>query len=418
MHSVKRLKVLWLSHFVPYPPKGGMLLRSYNLLREAAKYHDIDLFSFIQRKPLETMFPTVEEGLAEARQHLQTFCNHVEFFSIPCETIAYGNHLLALKSLFTKAPYTINWLKSAYFQHRVTEAFRQKKYDAIHFDTISFAYLKDIFETTPCVLNHHNIESHMLLRRASLESNFLKGLYFKLEGIKLERYERAFCPRFTLNVVCSDLDKERLHQIATGTRIESVPNGVDIEYFNPLQNTLQKKNSLVFAGGLNWYPNTAAMVFFAEKIWPLLKQRIPDIEMNVIGQDPPESLLALAKHDDGFKVHGFVNDVRPFIDSATVYVCPIKDGGGTKLKILDALAMGKALVADAVACEGIEVANGENVVFAQSPDEYVNAIVMLLGDNAMRTRLGISGRKLVCDRYSYRELGLRLARLFAETKEA
>lgn len=162
---------------------------------------------------------------------------------------------------------------------------------------------------------------------------------------------------------------------------------------------------------MNWYPNRNAMLYFARQVWPLLTEAIPDIRITVIGQDPPACLINLANEDKRFKVAGFVDDVRPYINRAMVYVCPIKDGGGTKLKILDALAMGKAIVADPVACEGIDVKDGETVLFADSPADYVKKIKLLFENKDLNKKLGLNGRKLIEDKYSFEKIGRKLATL-------
>ena len=390
-----------------------MLLRSYNLIREVARHHDLDLLLFAQRKPLQTMFPSVEQGIREARMHLLQFCKGIEVFDIPCEKSPIGHYWLALKSLFTSDPYTVNWLKSSAFSDRMRAVATEGKYDVIHFDTISLAYVAELVANTPKVLNHHNVESHMMLRRAEQEANLLKKIYFGIEGRKLEAYEKRLCRRFDVNVMCSDLDKVRFSEIVDGIHLETISNGVDIDYFKPDESIAQEANSLIFVGGLNWYPNAAAMHFFALRVWPQLKQRCPDIVMNVVGQNPTPLLTELAAKDSQFRVHGFVDDVRPYMSRAQVYVCPIKDGGGTKLKILDALAMEKPIVADEVACEGIDVTAGKNVVFAQSPEQYVEEILKLLASAEVRISLGGSGRELVRDHYSYHDLGKRLARIYS-----
>ena len=212
----------------------------------------------------------------------------------------------------------------------------------------------------------------MMLRRARIEEHPLKRLYFWQEGLRLRRYERRVCPHFDLNITCSSLDTQRLERVAPGVAVAEVPNGVDTEYFRPNAD-LEHSRSLVFAGNMSWYPNAAAMLFFADRVWPALKAKLPGVTMDVIGGSPPPRLSALAARDEDFRVHGFVSDVRPYIGRAAAYVCPIMDGGGTKLKILDALAMGKAIVAHPIACEGIEVQDGRDVIFAREPDEFVRA---------------------------------------------
>jgi glycosyltransferase involved in cell wall biosynthesis len=284
-------------------------------------------------------------------------------------------------------------------------------FDLVHFDTISLAPYRTFFPHTKGVLDHHNIESHMMLRRAVLERNWLKKFYYWQEGAKLRAYEKRVLGDFNLHITCSKLDSDRLRLIDSTVDITEIPNGVDIDFFRP-GNTEKVPNSLVFAGGLRWYPNRKAMLFFANEIWPLLKRRIPTASMDVIGQSPPPPLLELAARDPSFRVHGFVDDVRDYLDRAAVYVCPITDGGGTKLKILDALAMGKPIVADPIACEGIDVIPGEHVIFAGTPEEYVDAIEKLLSEPAVRDRMSCANRQLILDHYAYTKIGENLSNLY------
>jgi len=214
--------------------------------------------------------------------------------------------------------------------------------------------------------------------------------------------------------MCSDVDQRRLKEIAPDSRIEVVPNGVDVDYFRPLTG-VEQVPALVFVGTLNWYPNIEAVRFIAFELWPLLKKELSGVTVDIIGANPPKDICDVAVSDPDFHVHGFVDDIRGLIDRAAIYVCPIRDGGGTKLKILDALAMQKAIVAHPIACEGIDVTNGENVVFAEEPLEYVNAIRRLLDDPAERQRLGRNARKCAVDRYSYENIGESLSNLYIET---
>jgi glycosyltransferase involved in cell wall biosynthesis len=280
-------------------------------------------------------------------------------------------------------------------------------FDVVHFDTLSLAPYRAIFAHAARSLDHHNIESDMMLRRARIEKHPLKRLYFWQEGLRLQRYENRVCPHFDLNITCSNLDTRRLEHVAPDVAVAEVPNGVDTEYFRP-NGDIEHPRGLVFAGNMSWYPNAAAMLFFADRVWPALKAKLPGVTMDVIGGSPPPRLSALAGRDEDFRVHGFVPDVRPYIGRAAVYVCPIMDGGGTKLKILDALAMGKAIVAHPIACEGIEVQDGRNVIFAREPDEFAEGIVTLLESPELRGRLSLNARALAESSYSYSFIGRRL----------
>jgi len=411
------MKVLWLSHLVPYPPKGGVLQRSYNLVRELARHHEVSLLAFVQGEPLRASFGNLEEGLAAARTALSGFCAHVTFVPIPCEQRAWGRQRLALRSLVSVDPYTINWLKSGPYRQELDRMLQDLQPDLVHFDTISLAPYRNQIGSLPTILDHHNIESHMMLRRADKEANPLAAAYFRQEGRRLARYEQAECPQFTLNVTCSSLDSARLRELVPGASVDDVPNGVDVGYFQPA-GSAEVADSIIFAGTLSWYPNRQAVDFIAREIWPRLKAEVPGSSVDIVGASPPADLLELARRDPDFRVHGFVDDVRTYLDRAPVYVCPITDGGGTKLKILDALAMGKAIVADPIACEGIDVTDGVDVVFASRPEEYVSAIRRLFSDRDERVRLGANARRLAETKYAYSMIGQKLAKLVQEAVSA
>ena len=402
------MRILWLSHLVPYPPKGGILQRAYHLIHEVSKYHEVDLLAFHQPNLMRPLFNSLEEGVQTSKKVLSTFCNKVEFVDIDSDQQRFGHYRLALKSLVTKDPYNINWLKSSRFTDVLQEMLQSSDYDLVHLDTISlepyFKYVKHI----PTVLDHHNIESHMLLRRANKESNVLKKWYFRQEGKRLEKFEKQICLQVSLNITCSEMDKQRLLEIVPNSKVEVIANGVDINYFKPDKSIVQEKR-LIFIGTLNWYPNVEAVRFIAHKLWPALKLTIPDISVDIIGASPPDDIVQLGAQQKGFRVHGFVDDILPFLNKAAVYVCPITDGGGTKLKILDALSMGKAIVANEIACEGIHVEDGKNVIFAESVDEYVDAIKLLIENKNLRSSMGSAARKLIEDEYAYERVGKKLS---------
>jgi len=386
------------------------------MLREVAKYHEVDLIAFNQNDLISPLFPSVDQGVNEARKELGSFCNKLEFLQIPQDQSKIGKYTLAFRSIFTSDPYTVNWLKSDEYAKVLQEFIEEGSYDLIHFDTISLIPYFKYAEGVSTVLDHHNIESHMLLRRADNESNTLKKWYYRQEGKRLERQEKNICPRFSLNITCSKVDADRLEVIAPGSKVEEVPNGVDVNYFKPDTN-IQQELSLIFVGTLSWYPNIEAVHFIADEIWPLLKNELPDVSIDIIGANPPEDIVKLSRKDPSFRVHGFVEDVRPFMDRALVYICPINDGGGTKLKILDALSMRKAIVAHPIACEGINVTDGRNVLFAEDSAQYISAIKRLIEDADFRNRIGDEARTLAEDEYSYMKIGKKLSELFVGCAE-
>jgi polysaccharide biosynthesis protein PslH len=235
-----------------------------------------------------------------------------------------------------------------------------------------------------------------------------------LEGERVRRYESRVAGDFELHTTCSELDSARLRAVAPSVRPVTVPNGVDTEYFRPTP-TQSTQPSLIFVGSLNWYPNIDAVLFLLREVWPKIKERRPDLQFDIVGSAPPISVLNLAAEFNDVHVHGFVDDIRPLMDAATLYVCPIRDGGGTKLKVLDAFAMEKCVVAHPVACEGIDVNPGVNVQFAESAESFVDAIDRLMSDASAREAMGRAARKLVVERYSFSQIGHQLCDLFEST---
>lgn len=400
------MKILWLSHLVPFPPKGGVKQRSFNLMLEVSKHHDLYILCFSQKSHQ----PTAGDR-HRALEGLANIGNVVGSYTFGSDCSKFSTLALAARSLLTRDPYTVNWLKKPGVAMAIEEAISTHAIELVHFDTIGWAAYLENAANCKRVMNHHNIESHMMLRRARQEKNIFKKLYYYQEGQKLQTYEKRVCGLFDLNITCSVMDSERLLLDSPGLQVGEIPNGVDISYFYP-QESRQIPNSMVFAGGLSWYPNIAAMEYFAKDVWPGLVNVVPDARMTLIGRNPPEWIKDFAANNKNFEVTGFVDDVRPYLDQASVYVCPIADGGGTKLKILDALAMGKAIVAHPVACEGIDVVNGKHVIFADTPAEYIESIKMLFNDNELRRFLGKNGRELIETTYDFVKIGEKLSLLY------
>lgn len=408
------MRILWASHVIPYPPKSGVHLRSFNLLRNVAAKHEVDLLAFVQEPWLDVFFPSQQDGLDECMRELGKMCRSVQFLPIESLKRSGGKLRTALEGLVSATSYTTRWLQSAGAHAAFAEAARGASYSLAHFDTIGLAPFRKHFPGTPASLGHHNIESHMLFRRGENESNLAKRMYYRLEGERVRRYESRVAADFDLHITCSELDSARLRAVAPGVHAVAIPNGVDTEYFQP-NGTQSKAPKLIFVGSLNWYPNVDAVRFLLQEVWPIAKKRQPELQLDIVGSAPPQSVLNLAAGLKDVRVHGFVDDVRPLIDAATLYVCPIRDGGGTKLKILDAFAMEKCVIAHPIACEGIDVTAGLNIQLAESAESFADAIDSLASDPATRLTMGRAARCLVLERYAFSQIGRQLCELFELT---
>jgi glycosyltransferase involved in cell wall biosynthesis len=411
--SDQRLRILWVSHLIPFPPRSGVLLRAFHLLRGVALRNDVDLFAFVQLPWLKTLYPDVQQGLDECRAELLKFCRSVTFTPIPRAARPAGRARTALESLLERNGYIAGWLRSAPAAAKMCELARNRQYDLAHFDTISLAEYRPLLGDIPCTLGHHNIESDMLLRRADNETSAVRRWYFAHEARKLRRFEVEMAPSFRAHITCSELDSKRLSAIAPGSRTIVAPNGVDCEYFKP-QGADSVPDTAIFIGTMNWYPNVEAVRFLLESVWPEVRRAKSNAQLDIVGANAPEVIRRLASAVGGVTVHGFVNEIRPMMERAALYICPIRDGGGTKLKVLDACAMARCIVAHPTACEGIALKPGSEVVYAVDAAQTVSEVLRLFDDAPARARIGVAARKVMERDYSFQVIAANLAVEFAK----
>lgn len=406
------MRILWLSHMVPYPPKAGLIQRSYHLLRELARQHQVTLLALNQRSLMSMFYPQLSEGVLESRTALEHLCTRVEIIDLPYEYSRYGKARLAATSLFSSNPFSVRRFESSAYASALA-ALDPRSYDLVHFDSIGLAQYRDLCFGTTLVLNHHNVESHLMLRRSRRDPSALFRAYAWQEGLRLRRYEANTAKAFSLHVTCSHLDSERLREVNADVDVEVIPNGVDTEYYLPA-NLDAEPATLMFMGTLGWGPNRDAVETIVNDLWPVISAKLPQLRFSLVGANPPPSATNLAGRDTRFHCTHFVDDVRPFLARATVFICPIDDGGGTKLKLLDALAMGKPIIAHPTACEGVEVVDGVHLLTARTAEEYVTALSGLLESRQLRELLGRNGRKLVEEKYSYASIGKRIIARYEE----
>jgi sugar transferase (PEP-CTERM/EpsH1 system associated) len=251
----------------------------------------------------------------------------------------------------------------------------------------------------PVVLFEHNVEYLIWQRLSQLETHPLRRALFELEWRKLRRRERAICRRANLTIAVSDEDRDRLLALAPEAQVTSIPTGVDTNYFAPTSGP-EIPGRLVFTGSMDWQPNEDAVTHFADAILPRIRAELPTISFAIVGRRPSARVKALAERA-GIVITGTVDDVRPYIGEAAVYVVPLRAGGGTRLKIFEALAMQKAVVSTSVGAEGLALTPGKNVIAADDPDTFAREVISLLNDPIRRRLLGRAGRELVETRYSW-----------------
>lgn len=401
------MNILFISAFIPYPPHGGAHQRTYNLLKHTAKENDVYLIGFIKEK----------KDLENTR-YLEKICKKVYAFYLPDDWSKVSFVKSLFLNLFSPLPYTAQKYYSTQARQTISELVRQVKFDVLHCDMLDLAgYIYD-YNPKATILVNHNVESTLMLRYAEIEKNPFKRWYLYLQYKKLLHYERKMCPMFKCSVAVSELDKQQLQLISPQARFSVVPNGVDIDYFQP-QKIQIEKNTLIFVGRTDYLPNVDGVKFFHQEILPLIKKEVKDARLTIIGRTRLNHALNLFHGNDiGLQTAkdithlGFVEDIRPYIGKAAVYVVPLRIGGGTRLKILDAMSMGKAIVSTSIGAEGIDVTHGKNILIADTPEDFSKQVIRVLNDSNLRESLGTEGRKLVEEKYSWDIIGKKMDEIY------
>ena len=402
------MRILFVTQIVPFPPHGGVLQRGFNLLRELGQAHEVHLLAFHHPDELPP-----GEALEQSRAELGKFCSSVEYFELwPKKSPAHKLLGLGLATMHA-APFSVLAHRNRKLSQRMAELCQSDRPpEIVHLDTVALAPYATGCEGIPIVLAHHNVESQLMLRRAEHERGVFQRKYVELQARRLRRYEAQVCGQFPLNVTVSGADAATLGEICPGVRTVVIPNGVDTDYFRPRWG--RETPALVFTGGMNMFANRDAMEWFLDNVWPLVKLKAPGIQFYAIGQRPSPRVLAAAARDECVHVPGHVPDVRPWVERAAIYVVPMRVGGGTRLKVVDAMAQGKAIVSTTLGVEGIEGQDGLHFALADDAQGFADRIIELLDHPQERYSLGEAARARAESHYAWRTLGERLGDAYAE----
>lgn len=402
------MKILFVTQIVPYPPHGGVLQRGFNLVRELGRRHELHLLAFHHPDELRTA-----EAVAESRRILGEFCASVRYFPLWPKRSRLHLYAGLLAALPFSYPFSVLAHRCRSLSAQIQAACHgAARTDIVHLDTIALAPYRACCGEVPVVMTHHNIESRLMFRRAEVEGGFLGRAYVGLQARRLAAYETRQATRFPLNIMVSDHDAAILQAMAPGARTAVIPNGVDVDYFTPRPG--EETPALIYTGGMNMFANRDAVEWFLAEIWPRVKAAVPGVRFYAIGQDPSPLVRQAAREDDAVEAPGFVTDIRPWVAKSAVYVVPLRVGGGTRLKMVDAMAQGKAIVATGVGAEGIRGEHGEHFLLADDPAQFAREVIALLHDDARRAWLGRNARARVEEVYAWPLLGDQLAQLYAQ----
>lgn len=275
------------------------------------------------------------------------------------------------------------------------------KYDVALCDFVLSTPTFDNIRGMPTILFQHNVESVIAKRHAKQAGNLISRIFWLLQWKNMFSFEARACKSFNTVIAVSDQDADTFRRLYNLDNVVTIPTGVDTEYFKPDPNTSVDKNSLVFCGLLDWLPNEDAVVFFIKGILPVIRKKLDGIRFTVVGRNPSPRIVKAATNVPGIELTGWVDDIRPYIRRSALYVVPLRIGGGTRMKIFEAMAMGKTVISSSIGAEGLPVKNGENIIIEDDPVKFGEKIVHLLNDEEKRDKIGSCARTFVSRNFAW-----------------
>lgn len=397
--SVRPLRVLALTHRVPYPPDKGDKIRTYNLLTRLARRAEVHLLCLADPP--------------EDRAHLPSLrCCFASVDAVPLRSAL--QKLRALPYLVTRVPLTLPVFRSTSLERAVDALVARVKPDVIYAESSSMAPYALRHPHVPLVMDFVDVDSAKWRACAARGSPIMRLVYAR-EAWTLARYEREVASRAAISTLTAERELTLFHALAPGARARVLENGVDTEYYAPRARTPEKP-SLVFFGAMDYLPNVEAAIYLVEAVLPRLRERVPAVTVTLAGAHPAREVVALGRVP-GVTVTGHVADIRPCVQAAALSVCPLRVARGVQNKILEAMAMGVPVVASPAAAEGIDAVAGRDLVVA--PDEpsgeaMAVAIAKLLTDRDSAEALARAARARVTERYGWQPRADELYELLAE----
>jgi glycosyltransferase involved in cell wall biosynthesis len=390
----ERLNILFVAQTPASPPRFGAQARMHGLMSKLARIHDLTAAVLVDE----------EFDAEECRRAMQAYCREVVLVPNPNVCAGVTKRLLQLRSLASTRSFERLSVTVPSLQRVLDRVLRTQRFDLVNleFTFLGHCNLRQAPPgemLPPLVVDSHNIDFD-LARQLARSGSFARRLYYGANWRKLRREELGTYRTADGVYLCSAADERRLLDEIPGLRTAVVPNAADVEYFQPRRTDPSPDGyTVVFFGTLSYAPNVDGVIHFVRDIWPRIAQVHPKARCKIVGGNPPPSVLALAGPQ--IELTGFVSDLRPHLAAAAVVVVPLRLGGGTRLKVVEAMAMGKAIVATALGAEGIEAISGRDLLTEDQPAAFADAVSRLLSEPGWAASIGQSARNLAVERYSW-----------------
>jgi glycosyltransferase involved in cell wall biosynthesis len=384
------MKVLFLSTWFPYPPDNGSRIRAYHLLKALARRHDVYLISLLQ-----------EDSDPENAVHLEEIC---KVWSLHESRWFNPGTFKSFLGFFSSRPRSFVDTFDPSVKQAVREAVLQIQPDAIIVSTIGVAEYVPHDLRVPIVMDHHNCEYAIMKRAAENRAGALARFRYTLGWKKFARWEAAVCRAFDGVAMVSDLDREDMLRAAPDLKnVGVIPNGVDTAHYQPCDRA-PEPGVILYNGALTYGANLDAVRYFVSDIYPRLQADLPHLKLMVTGRTAGVDLSGI-EDCPGVELTGYVQGMRDVLRGSSACVVPLRHGGGSRLKILEAMAAGVPVVSSSKGAEGIDCTDGDHLLIADEPDDFAAAIKLVLENAELAGRLATTARKLVVDRYDWSTIG-------------
>ena len=368
------MKILWVKPGKLLPLDSGGQLRTYNILRCLAAEHELTYLSYYGGLRDE----------AYEKEILQHIPGTVTLHTAAPDTTAMERYLDYVRRFPRRAPYPVTKFTDARVLELVTKWFAEQRFDVAVCDFLasSLNFPEDL--STPTALFQHNVETVLWQRKAEVEVEWLERVISKIEYRKMKRFEPEQVRRFHHVIAVSDVDRQGMSQMVPESHISVVPTGVDLKKFQYDANHRPAGSEVVFTGSMDWEANIDGVEFFCKEVWPQVLAQVPSARFLIVGRRPNQRVKDLAS--DTVEVTGTVPAIEEYLRRASVFVVPLRIGGGTRIKIYEGMAVGKATVSTTIGAEGLDVTHGKDIILADDPKAFADAITLLLQDEVTRRR--------------------------------
>ena len=398
------MRVLLVAAGLPFPSDTGGKIRTINTLRLLTQRHDVTTVALVPPGAGER---TIEDTRAWAGR----------LIPVPWAETAKGTAAFYAElgvNLASRLPYVIAKHSSRRMRTALAQLERNERFDALICDFLFPAINTFHLTTRPRVLFQHNLETRIWERYVATKTSALRRSYFDLQRRRLARFERLACSTYDHCIAVSETDGEAMLRDFGARAVSVIPTGVDLDYFAPQAGGGE---GIVFVGSMDWMPNQDAVRYFVNDILPLVRRECPQARFTVVGRSAPPEIMRMAETAPGIKVTGFVEDVRPYVARADVVVVPLRVGGGTRIKIYEAMAMSKAVVSTTIGVEGLPLRAGRDLLIADAPEDLARDVLQVLGSPEARRGLEQRARAYVVENCSWEHAARRFLEI-VETEAA